>query len=66
MIHDQLSLAKGNLSQEDLLLHRKQLETQYNFHGNIGIRYTFGSGNRGRERESDKPATHLQGLQQAM
>jgi len=43
MIHDQLSLAKGNLSQEDLLLHRKQLETQYNFHGNIGIRYTFGS-----------------------
>ena len=43
MIHDQLSLVKGDLSQQDVLLHRRQLETQYNFHGNVGLRYSFGS-----------------------
>ena len=43
MIHDQLALQKGDLSQEDVLLHRKQLSTQYNYFGSIGLRYTFGS-----------------------
>jgi hypothetical protein len=43
MIHDQLALRKGDLSQEDVLLHRKQLSTQYDYFGSIGLRYTFGS-----------------------
>lgn len=43
MIHDQLALQKGDLSQEDVLLQRKQLSTQYNYYVSIGLRYTFGS-----------------------
>ncbi|MBM3237163.1 hypothetical protein FJZ31_12800 [Candidatus Poribacteria bacterium] len=42
-IHDQLGLQKGDLSQEDILLRRRQLSTQYNYYGSIGLRYTFGS-----------------------
>lgn len=42
-IHDQLALQKGDLSQEDILLRRRQLSTQYNYYGSIGLRYTFGS-----------------------
>ena len=42
-IHDQLALRRGDLSQEDVLLHRRQLSTQYSYYGSIGLRYTFGS-----------------------
>ena len=42
-IHDQLSLRKGESSQEDILLRRKELATDYRYHGSIGFSYTFGS-----------------------
>jgi len=43
MIHDQLSLQKSDISPEEVLLRRKQLETQYSYWGSVGISYTFGS-----------------------
>ncbi|MCJ7813407.1 hypothetical protein MUP95_08865, partial [bacterium] len=43
MIHDQLALPKRNYTTEEILLQRRQLETQYFYYASIGIRYTFGS-----------------------
>jgi len=43
LIHDQLSLPKGQASHEDILLQTQELETQYNYWGSMGISYTFGS-----------------------
>lgn len=42
-IHDQLSLEKGEISWEEVLLQRRQLETGYNYFFSIGLSYTFGS-----------------------
>jgi hypothetical protein len=42
-IRDQLSLVKGEISEADLLLRRRQLETGYSYRGQIGLSYTFGS-----------------------
>ncbi|NQV30637.1 MAG: hypothetical protein HQ508_07105 [Candidatus Marinimicrobia bacterium] len=43
LIHDQLALPKGEATQEEILLHQQELETQYNYWGSMGISYTFGS-----------------------
>jgi len=43
LIHDQLSLVKGGATTEEILLRRKELETQYNYFTSFGISYTFGS-----------------------
>jgi len=43
LIHDQISLAKGEATLEEIYLHRKQLETQYNYYLSMGVSYTFGS-----------------------
>jgi len=43
LIHDQLSLVKGGATTEEILLRRKELETQYQFFTSFGISYTFGS-----------------------
>lgn len=43
MIHDQLTLPKGGASQEEILLHRQEMATQYDYWGSMGISYTFGS-----------------------
>ena len=43
IIHDQLGLVKGGLSTEEILLQRKELETQYQYYTSIGFSYTFGS-----------------------
>ncbi|MCF6239932.1 MAG: hypothetical protein L3J74_01150 [Bacteroidales bacterium] len=43
LIHDQLSLPKGGASEEEILLRRKELATQYRYWGSVGISYTFGS-----------------------
>jgi hypothetical protein len=40
---DQLNIAKGNISNEDLLTRRRQLDSNYSFFTNFGIRYRFGS-----------------------
>ena len=42
-IHDQIFLPRGGATIEEVLLQRKQLETQYNYMGSIGISYSFGS-----------------------
>lgn len=42
-IKDQLYLAKGALSEADVLLERRQLGTDYSYDARIGFSYTFGS-----------------------
>lgn len=43
MIRNQMFLPKGDVTQEELLLRQRQLETQYSFWGSLGLTYTFGS-----------------------
>jgi hypothetical protein len=43
LIHDQLSLIKGGATTEEILLQRKELETQYSYFTSVGLSYTFGS-----------------------
>ena len=43
LIHDQLSLPKGEIEIEDLLLRRRQLQTQYSYWLMVGFEYAFGS-----------------------
>lgn len=42
-IHDQLYIPGGNLSDEEVLVRRRQLESSYRYFGGIGLSYTFGS-----------------------
>jgi len=42
-IRDQLNLPKGNYTLEEVLLTRKELQTDYKYSMSVGIRYTFGS-----------------------
>jgi hypothetical protein len=42
-IHDQLSLAKGDASLEEVLLQRRQLATTYNYFFSVGFSLNFGS-----------------------
>jgi hypothetical protein len=43
LVHDQLGLRKGDLSPEDVILRRNQMETSYQYYASIGISYSFGS-----------------------
>ncbi len=43
MIRNQINLAKQDVSQEELLLRQRQMETNFSYWGNVGISYTFGS-----------------------
>ncbi len=40
---DQLNIVKGNITNEDLLTRRRQLDSSYSFYTSFGIRYRFGS-----------------------
>jgi len=42
-IHDQLSLPKGGASLQEVLLHIKELETNYDYFFSVGLSFTFGS-----------------------
>lgn len=42
-IHDQIELAKGNNSREDVYLRLRELETNFRLDSSLGISYTFGS-----------------------
>ncbi|MFO7756146.1 MAG: hypothetical protein R6V34_09200 [Bacteroidales bacterium] len=42
-IHNQISLVKGGASSEEILLRRKELETNYGYFMHFGFSYTFGS-----------------------
>lgn len=43
LIHNQITLPKGDASQEDVLLRQRQLQTGFRYWGNVGFSYTFGS-----------------------
>ena len=43
LVHDQINLPKGNANLEDVLLRRRQLETNYEAGISFGFRYRFGS-----------------------
>lgn len=43
IVHDQINLVKGGASAEEILLRRKELETQFTYYTHFGISYTFGS-----------------------
>ena len=43
LIHNQLNLPKGDADLEEILLRRRQLETNYQAGLNFGLRYRFGS-----------------------
>lgn len=42
-IHNQLNLPKGDADLEEILLRRRQLETNYRGGVDFGLRYRFGS-----------------------
>ncbi|NLJ42490.1 MAG: DUF481 domain-containing protein [Bacteroidales bacterium] len=43
LIHDQLGLVKGGATQEEVLLRRKELATQFQYFTSFGFTFTFGS-----------------------
>lgn len=43
IVHDQINLVKGGASAEEILLRRKELETQFSYYTYFGLSYTFGS-----------------------
>ncbi len=43
MIHDQLSLPKRQLTEEEIILQKRLLATQYSYYVSLGLSYTFGS-----------------------
>ncbi|MGH7663104.1 MAG: hypothetical protein ACRENI_02220 [Gemmatimonadaceae bacterium] len=43
LLRDQVYLARGEASEEDILLRRRQLATSYRYFANVGFSYTFGS-----------------------
>lgn len=42
-IHNQIELVKGNVTEEDLYLRLRALQTGYSYEGSLGLTYTFGS-----------------------
>lgn len=43
IVRDQLYIPGGDLSDEEVLVRRRQLETSYRYFGGVGLSYTFGS-----------------------
>ncbi len=43
MVHDQLALVKGGATEQEILLHITQLETNFTYRTWFGVSYTFGS-----------------------
>lgn len=43
ILHDQLSLAKGDATLEEILLERRELASNYDYRFEIGLNYSFGS-----------------------
>jgi hypothetical protein len=43
LVRDQISIAKGGATEQEILLQRRQLATSYSYFVGIGLTYTFGS-----------------------
>jgi len=43
VVHDQLSIVKGDLTDEEIFLRLKELATTYSYYISVGISYSFGS-----------------------
>jgi hypothetical protein len=43
LVRDQISLARRNLTPEEVLLRQRQVATSYRYFGNVGFSYRFGS-----------------------
>jgi hypothetical protein len=43
IVHDQLSLPKGNASRDDILTQRRLIASSYNYYTSVGLQYRFGS-----------------------
>lgn len=43
LIHDQITLRKGNISRDDLLIKTKELKSSYRYNMGVGFSYRFGS-----------------------
>jgi hypothetical protein len=43
MPRNQIGLVKSETTPEDVLLHQRELETQYSYYTSVGLSYTFGS-----------------------
>lgn len=43
MVHDQLSIVKGDLTDEEIFLRLRELSTTYSYYVSVGISYSFGS-----------------------
>lgn len=43
LVRDQIYLAKGELTDEQILLRRRKLASKYSYYGGIGLSYSFGS-----------------------
>ncbi|MCB9285052.1 MAG: hypothetical protein H6563_13320 [Lewinellaceae bacterium] len=43
IIHNQLNIQKGDVSESDVLIRRRQLETSFDYWMHFGVSYTFGS-----------------------
>jgi hypothetical protein len=43
LIHDQINLPRRNLTDDEILLRQREVETQYDYYFTIGFSYTFGS-----------------------
>ena len=42
-VNDRINIAKSTISDQDILLQTKQLDTKYSYRGNVGMNYRFGS-----------------------
>jgi len=47
LVHDQLSIVKGDLTDEEIFLRLRELSTTYSYYISVGISYSFGSSLRG-------------------
>jgi hypothetical protein len=43
LVHNQLSLVKGDVTEQDVLTRKRQLASTYNYHTSFGFNYRFGS-----------------------
>ncbi len=43
LVHDQLSIVKGDLTDEEIFLRLRELSTTYNYYISVGVSYSFGS-----------------------